>query len=125
MLKFDTIPKQIWLIFVLIFVYLIILNNLLVSLLYVTPSQETQSPEINSNVIKLNFGNTVSVGITRVRWYGETKISESDKIFKPFNLFDIPLKRNGYNLFLIHLLFVVGLVFLLIKLKGGRDEKLG
>ena len=82
--------------------------------------------------VVLGLGDQVEVSVTRNRFYG-TFVEKSSKESKSVTLYllnfiSLPLRVEGKNLFLVHLISLIVVFFILYKLtkwKGRRDYERG
>ena len=63
---------------------------------------------------KISFGDSVSVSITRNRWYGTIYELVERSDVHLFNLVNLPLKSENFDYRFIHLIFVIFLGFLFL-----------
>lgn len=80
------------------------------------PSQEYYLTKNNQgNTVKLGFGDSVSVTVTRNRWYGTIKESGENSYVYIFDTIKIPMKVNGIDLVWYHQFFLVFCVAITIS----------
>lgn len=69
-------------------------------------------------------GNSVSFFIERPRAYGTILQDSSETKLQLLNTIPVPIKRNGFNFFLLHIPFLGCFCFILLKGGFKKDEKI-
>ena len=124
--KLDYQMQKITIVFttlIIAFVY-VILANFAASVLIEDINMNTENfyKTGNPNVVRVGFSESVSVSVTKPRFYGT--IYETGKISNLdfFNLFNIPIKVNGTNWSYAHLIALMSLI-IFIKIKFKEEKK--
>jgi len=90
-------------------------------------SQDTETI-IGGNIVKIGISHSVSVQVTRNRWYGEIIINNGIEYLYLFNLIGLPKKINNCNFVIFHLIFLVMLtlftILIFTKRKIYKEENL-
>lgn len=117
----DKINKLI-LLFLLMGIYVLLINQMpsLLSKLIVEPYYKNQSQQNQGFISHLSFSDSVSVSITRPRFYGEIHESPNYKDINLFKIVKLPLQYYDINFIYFHLLFIAGVTYFMVK--GGQNE---
>ena len=103
--------------------------NLFASLINFSSQQQSISNVISSGlIVVVGFSDSVSITVTKKRWYGEIIINNGIEHLFLFNLIKLPKKIQSYNFVIFHLIFLVTLILFIIlifiKKKVYKEEKL-
>ena len=115
------------LIFIIIVGYIIIINIFasLISISY--ENYEIYKSKLSGgSILEINIKESVSVHITRPRWYGTIYENNGNSFLHLFNLILLPNKIKKYNFIWFHIIFLTNLclfLMLIFKRKVYKEEK--
>ena len=102
--------------------------NLFASLINSSSETQTISGVISGRLnTRISLSESVSITITRNRWYGKIIINNGIEYLYLFNLIRLPKKIQNYNFVIFHLIFLVTLILftilLFIEKKVYKEEE--
>jgi len=105
-------------------VFYVILINIFANL--ISTSQEnyeiSKSKTLGLMEVKINIGESVSVQVTRNRWYGTIHENNGKAYLHLFNLVKLPHKIKNYNFVWFHLIFLI--IFILLSILIFTNKKI-
>ena len=131
MFKNKRIKMKNWIKIVLIitiFIVYIISINIFASLIsysYINP-KTTEKIE-GGSVVEISVGESMSVQVTRPRWYGTIYENNGNSYLHLFDFIILPKKIKNYNFIWFHLIFLIiliSLTFLIFTKKSYKEENL-
>ena len=110
-----------------VIVIYIISINIFASLINFSSQQQTIRSMISGGFnVRVGFSDSVSVMVTRNRWYGEIIINNGEAYLYLFNLIKLPHKIQSYNFIIFHIIFLITLILFIIliftKKKVYKEE---
>ena len=106
-----------FLVIIFVIVIYILSINLFASLInFSSQSQSLSSMFGSSSEVIIGFSESVSVTVTRERFYGTIIINNGMEYLYLFNLITLPKKINGYGFMIFHIIFLIILILLTILL---------
>lgn len=113
--------KKILICLIILIIYIIGINQIPTTL-EKKSNGNLQEKDSYGMVVDIGFRDSVSVSIKRPRFYGTIYEKDGNKDVKMFNMFNLPLKKIGFNFIWTHLLILLIIIFILFK-RRSKNEK--
>lgn len=68
-------------------------------------SYNSEGVQTGGSVINMGMSDSVTVSVKRIRWYGEINEFDNRVYLDLFKIVRIPIKVNGFNLLILHIVF--------------------